>query len=114
MRNNYQTKLKTQRYLERQAEKMKKQGTDNAIGILQVLPVYTLMREFGFGNVRLERFVREFWRLTDKVKDDIPLLHTIASDIEMSTGLRFNLDGTYENIWNPNGEDKKVVRKPRK
>ena len=102
------------RHLEREKGKLKQQGIDDAIAILQVLPVYTLMREFGFGNVRLEKFVQEFWRLTDKVKDDIPLLHTIASDIEMSTGLRFNLDGTYENLWNPNGEDKKLVRKPKK
>ena len=55
--NTMQRKLKEQRYLKRQEQKLKDVGTLSAINILQVIPLYMLATEYGFGNIRLDRFL---------------------------------------------------------
>ena len=76
---NHERRLKEQRKLERAAEKLKKEGTDRAINILQVLPCYILGRG-GYGNVRLEKFIKELYRLTNKVVKDERLLQKLQSE----------------------------------
>ena len=112
--NKLQKRQKEQRYLAKQADKLRQKGVQDAIDILQVLPVYVLMTKYKFGNVRLERFITELWRLTLKVQQNKELLNTIVNDIEMTSGLKFNKNGDLVNLWNPEGKIKRCVRKPRK
>lgn len=111
---NHERRLKEQRKLERAAEKLKKEGTDRAINILQVLPCYILGRG-GYGNVRLEKFIKELYRLTNKVVKDERLLQTIINELEHDKGIRFDIiSGDVENVWRDEGDTRRVVRCPKK
>lgn len=66
-------------------------GAELALDVLQVIPVYVLMNVFGFGNTRLERFLKEFFRIYQKVMTGKVSCNTLASEIEMKTGIRIDL-----------------------
>lgn len=109
----YERKLKMQRRLEREADKLKKEGTDTAINILQVLPVYVLATRYGFGNLRLERFITELYRLTGKVKNDENLLATMINELEYDKGIKIDIsNGDVDNVWRDEGDTRKVINKP--
>lgn len=112
---NRERKLKIQRQVNRQADKLKQAGTDSAIGILQVLPIYVLAYKYNFGNIRLEKFVREFHRLTRKVQENEDLLRTIINELEHDKGIRIDIHtGNVDNLWRDEGDVRKVVNKPKK
>ena len=88
-------KLCLKRKKNRRREKLEKKqvmdGAEIAVDVLQVIPVYVLMNLFGFGNVRLERFLMEFFRIYQKVMTGKVSCNTLASEIEMKSGIRFDL-----------------------
>lgn len=111
----YERRLKLQRRLMREADKLKKAGTDSAINILQVLPVYVLAFKYGFGNVRLEKFITELYRLTEKVKNDEHLLVTMINELEHDKGILIDIaTGDVDNVWRDEGDTRQKIRKPRK
>lgn len=111
----YERKLKMQRRLEREADKLKKEGTDAAINILQVLPVYVLATRYGFGNLRLERFILELYRLTEKVKNDERILSIMLNELECDKGIKIDIsNGDVDNVWHDEGDERKVINKPRR
>ena len=112
---SHERKLKEQRKLERDKAKIKRAGIDSAINILQVLPAYILAYRYKFGNLRIERFIAELYRLTDKVKKDERLLATMINELEYDKGIRIDIEtGDVDNLWRDEGDTRKVVNKPRK
>lgn len=108
-------KLKEQRRIDREKKKIKQEGTTAAINILQVLPCYILAYKCNFGNLRLERFISELYRLTEKIKNDERLLATMIKELEYDKGIRIDIEsGDVDNIWRDEGDTRKVVNKPRK
>ena len=97
---------KEQRYLERRANELKQAGTEKAIRVLQLLPLYILAHEFGFGNKRLMRFLEKMYRYTDKVQNDIHILEIIQDELEHDKKIRIDIQtGEVENL-----RTKKTVR----
>ena len=88
-------KLNAKRKKKRRDIKMQKQqimdGADIAVSVLKIIPAYVMMTTFGFGNKRMERYVLEFFKLYDKVMSGKVTLNTLAKDIEMRTGIRFDV-----------------------
>lgn len=111
--NKRDKRLKEKRYLERRADKLKKQGAEQAIDTLYVLPLYVLREQFGFGNVRLMKFIDRFNRITEQMAQSKVPLSTLAKHIEYETGIRFE-NNCVVNIWNPTGEPKRVIRRPKR
>ena len=111
--NKRDKKRKEHRYLERQADKLKQEGAEKAIYTLYVLPLYVLREQFGFGNVRLMKFIDRFNRITEQMAQSKVPLSTLAKHIEYETGIRFE-NNCVVNTWNPEGEPKKVIRRPKK
>jgi hypothetical protein len=111
--NKRDKKRKEHRYLERQADKLKKEGAEQAIDMLYVLPLYVLREQFGFGNVRLVRFIDRFNSIAKQIHENKVPLRTLVEHIEYETGIRLEPKG-FDNLWNPTNEPKRVVRRPRK
>lgn len=112
---SHERKLKMQRSLEREKNKIKQAGTDAAINILQVLPCYILAYKHKFGNLRIERFITELYRLTEKVKNDEHLLEIMINELEYDKGIKIDIaTGDVDNVWRDEGDTRKVVNKPRK
>lgn len=44
----------------KEIEKMKQQATDNAAAIINLMPLLILRDKFGFGKVRLERYLEHY------------------------------------------------------
>ena len=109
--------LKQQRREERKQDKLRQQGTDTAINILQTLPLYILATEYGFGNIRLERFLRRLYNLTDQVAKDHSILHKICDCLEHDKGIRISFTGGENravNVWRDEDDTRKLVRGARK
>jgi len=111
--NKRDKKRKEHRYLERQADKLKLQGAEQAIDMLYVIPLYVLREQFGFGNVILMRFIERFNQITEQLGHKKVPLRTLVDHIEYETGIKLQ-DNAVINTWNIDGEPKRVVRRPRK
>lgn len=99
-------KRKEQRYLERRADELKKEGTEKAIRVLQLLPLYVLMREWGFGNKLLMRFLMQMYRYTAMAEKDEHILELIQNELEHDKKIRIDITtGEVENL-----RTKKAVR----
>lgn len=94
--------LKAQRQRERMKNKEENVGVNIAINILQVLPLYILSTEYGFGNRRLERFLTRLYELTDQVKNDRNILNKACDCLCEDYGIKISFckdDNRAENIW---------------
>lgn len=111
--NKRDKKRKTIRYLERQADKLKLQGAEQAIDYLYVVPLYVLWEQERYGNVRMMRFIKRFHQITEQLGKKKVSMQTIVDCLEHETGVSFQ-DGKVVNLWNPTNEDKRVVRRPKK
>lgn len=100
--NKRMRRAKEQRYIERQERKVKTDATSLAIDVLEVIPVYILHEIFGMGHDRLIKYIKEFDRLTCLVADRKVKLETLASCIEMETGLMYKQDE-----WTDKGKKRK-------
>lgn len=111
--NTMQRKLKEQRYLKRQEQKLKDVGTLSAINILQVMPLYILATEYGFGNVRLDRFLKRLYNLVEQVSSDKTILYKMCDVLKHDKGILidFSPDSNRAvNIWQDENDNRKVVR----
>jgi len=111
--NTMQRKLKEQRYLKRQEQKLKDIGTLSAINILQVIPIYMLATEYGFGNIRLEKFLTRLYDLVEQVARDTTILNKMTNVLECDKGIRIDFkpdSNRAENIWKDKNDTRKVIR----
>ena len=112
--NRQQRRLKEQRQLQRRADSLKHDGTMTAINILQVIPLYILGSEYGFGNVRLDRFLRRLYALVEQVSKNDRILELMCDELERNKGIRITLSSTEdnrsENIWAEENDTRKVIR----
>lgn len=88
--NKHQQRLKEMRRQERIDHKLVYKGAETALGVLMVIPLYVLHTKFGFGNKRLQDFMREFYRLYELVKDDKVRIDTLINSLDAETGLLYN------------------------
>ena len=93
--NKHQQKLKELRQKNRIDHKLTYKGAEVALGVLMIIPLYILHDMFGFGNKRCEKFIKEFHRLYNCVKDDKVSLKTLAESLDAETGLVYDIN-TFE------------------
>ena len=115
--NRQQRRLKEQRLLQRRADSIKNDGTMTAINILQVIPLYMLATEYGFGNVRLDRFLTRLYALVEQVSKDNKILDRMRDVLEHDKGIRISFsekDNRAENVWAEENDTRKVIRSGKK
>ena len=96
--NNYQRKLKEKRYLKRKEELLRNDGAKIAIDVQSVLPAYSLIEEFGFGQKRLMRFMSRFIKTYNAVIKKKVTLETLAECVK-DKGV--NIDIANGGEWTP-------------
>lgn len=84
-----QIKLKIQRNKERKLEKVNKRQMEMAFEMLTIIPVYVLHEEFGFGSIRLERFLFKLFKLANDISNDKVELSTLANIVDADTGIKY-------------------------
>lgn len=111
--NRQQRRLKEQRLLQRRADSIKNDGTMTAINILQIIPLYMLATEYGFGNIRLDRFLSRLYTLVEQVSRDNKILDRMCNVLEHDKGIRISFtsgDNRAENVWKAENDKRKVIR----
>ena len=111
--NRQQRRLKEQRLLQRRADSIKNDGTMTAINILQIIPLYMLATEYGFGNIRLDRFLSRLYTLVEQVSRDNKILDRMCDVLEHDKGIRISFtsgDNRAENVWKSENDKRKVIR----
>lgn len=112
--NRHEKRLKLQRRLAREKEKIKEEGVYAAVNIIQILPCYVLSQN-GFGNVRLQKFIEELHKLTKLVAEDTSKLEIIVDEIAHDKGIKFDLkSGEVQNLWRVENDERKVIRGKKK
>lgn len=115
--NTMQRKLKEQRYLKRREQKLKDVGTLSAINILQVIPLYMLATEYGFGNIRLDRFLNRLYNLVEQTANDKTILYKMCDVLKHDKGILIDFNpnsNRAENIWQDENDTRKVIRGAKK
>ena len=115
--NTMQRKLKEQRYLKRREQKLKDVGTLSAINILQVIPLYILATEYGFGNIRLDRFLNRLYNLVEQTANDKTILYKMCDVLKHDKGISIDFSpnsNRAENIWQDENDTRKVIRGAKK
>lgn len=111
--NRQQRRCKEMRQLQRRADSIKNDGTMTAINILQIIPLYMLATEYGFGNIRLDRFLTRLYALVEQVSKDNKILYRMCNELEHDKGIRISFsanDNRAENIWAEENDTRKVIR----
>lgn len=111
--NRQQRRLKEQRLLQRRADSIKNDGTMTTINILQIIPLYMLATEYGFGNIRLDRFLSRLYMLVEQVSRDNKILDRMCNVLEHDKGIRISFtsgDNRAENVWKSENDKRKVIR----
>lgn len=87
---------------QRREERLKKRDTNLAaqlaVNALMVIPAYVLRTKYGFGNERIERFMREFVRIWEAVCKGEVKVTTLADSLDAEIGIRFYDDGSVYNM----------------
>lgn len=73
----------------KEIEKMKEQATDNAAAIINLMPLLILRDKFGFGRVRLERYLDHLGEMMDAYNKGYLNLKDIEKVLEDEVGLQF-------------------------
>ena len=73
----------------KEIEKMKQQATDNAAAIINLFPLLILRDKFGFGKVRIERYLDNYAELMEAYNDGYLSLKDIEKVMEDEIGLKF-------------------------
>lgn len=68
-------------------EEIRDDVTDKALRVLAYVPLMVLRDKFGFGKVRLDKFLREFAELVDCVENDYVGFEDMIETIKDETGL---------------------------
>lgn len=73
----------------KEIERMKEQATDNAAAIINLMPLLILRDKFGFGRVRLERYLDYLSDMMDAHSKGYISLKDIEEVLEAEVGLKF-------------------------
>ena len=108
-------KLKQLRRDKDAVKKIKNEGTETAINVLQIIPAYVLAVKFGFGNIRLSRFLYQFHRYIKLASQDSTVMDMMVKEMEHDKGIRFDgLTGDIINLWQDENDPRRVIRGERK
>lgn len=78
--------------LKRQKDKFVKEACITALNALNVIPLYILAVNYGFGRKRGQAFAREFKRLHTAVSKGEVSIDTLKSEVEYKMGIEINTD----------------------
>lgn len=73
----------------KEIERMKEQATDNAAAIINLMPLLILRDKFGFGRVRLERYLDRYSDMMEAHSEGYISLKDIEKVLEAEVGLKF-------------------------
>lgn len=73
----------------KEIEKLKEQATDNAAAIINLMPLLILRDKFGFGRVRLERYLDHYSEMMEAHSEGYISLKDIEKVLEAEVGLKF-------------------------
>lgn len=68
-------------------EELRAEAVDDALRVLAYVPLMVLRDKFGFGKVRLDKFLKEFAELVDCVENDYVGFEDMIETIKGETGL---------------------------
>lgn len=68
-------------------EELRAEAVDDALRVLSYVPLMVLRDKFGFGKVRLDRFLREFAEQVDCIENDFVGFDDMIEAIKDETGL---------------------------
>lgn len=68
-------------------QELRTEAVDDALRVLAYVPLMVLRDKFGFGKVRLDKFLREFAELVDCVENDYVGFEDMIETIKDETGL---------------------------
>lgn len=71
----------------RDIQKLKQEATATAVQITNLFPLIVLRDEFGFGKVRLERYMEKYNEVIEAYNEDYITLEDVAETIEQETGI---------------------------
>ena len=92
--NKYQQKLKKDRARIRHDEHLLYKAGQLVLNVLGVVPVYILCVEFGWGRIRLTRFLERYMKVLNAVNTKQISNHRLEEEIENRTHLRHD-DGSW-------------------
>lgn len=92
--NKYQQKLKRDRARIRNDERLQYKAGQLILNVLGVVPVYILCVEFGWGNIRLTRFLERYMKVLNAVNTKQISIQRLEEEIENRTHLRHD-DGSW-------------------
>lgn len=72
-------------------QKVRDKATKQALYMTNILPLLVLRDEFGFGRVRLERYIDELNERVDAFNKGYISLVDVVETIEKETGLRYEM-----------------------
>ena len=73
----------------KEVDKLKQQATDNAAAIINLFPLLILRDKFGFGKVRIERYLEYFAELLETYNAGYFDLKDIEKVLHEELGLKF-------------------------
>ena len=73
----------------KEVDKLKQQATDNAAAIINLFPLLILRDKFGFGKVRIERYLDYYAVLLEAYNDGYLRLKDIEKVLHDELGLKF-------------------------
>ena len=92
--NKYQQKLKKDRAEIRHNEKLQYKAGQLILNVLGVVPVYILCVEFGWGRIRLTRFLERYMKVLNAVNTKQISIQRLEEEIENRTHLKHD-DGSW-------------------
>lgn len=78
----------------KEIEKMKQQATNHAAAIINLMPLLILRDKFGFGRVRLERYLEHYSEMADAFNKGYLNLKDIEKVMTDEVGLEFEWEET--------------------
>ena len=78
----------------KEIEKMKQQATNHAAAIINLMPLLILRDKFGFGRVRLERYLEHYSEMADAFYKGYLNLKDIEKVMTDEVGLEFEWEET--------------------
>lgn len=73
--------------VEEYREQLRSEAVDDALRVLSYVPLMVLRDKFGFGKVRLDKFLREFAEQIDCIENDFVGFDDMIEVIKDETGL---------------------------
>lgn len=74
----------------KELDAIKKQAMNDALSVTSHFPLYVLLREWSFGNVRLNRFYDEYITLTEDIRQNKLDIETIAQVLDQQNNITWD------------------------